>query len=92
MHAAVSIITGVVRDSYMLLTQGKTPTLSTWLNDNNHQTMRMVVNKEKGIRNFLLQENNNILEALNEKNSPHLLEVFSKEDIRDIKDQVKSNM
>lgn len=92
MHAAVSIITGSVRDSYMLLTQGKAPTLSTWLNDNYHQTIRMVVNKEKGIRNFLLQENNNILEALNEKNSPHLLEVFSKEDIRDIKDQVKSNM
>lgn len=91
-HAAVSIITGAVRDSYMLLTQGKAPTLSTWLNDNNHQTMKMIVNMERGIQNFLQQESNNILEALDEKNSPHLLEVFSKEDIRDIKDQVKLNM
>lgn len=92
MHAAVSIITGAVRDSYMLLTQGKAPTLSSWLNDNQHQSMKMVVNKERGIHNFLLQESKNILEALDEKNTPHLLEVFSNEDIKDIKEQIKSNM
>lgn len=92
MRSAVSIITGAVRDSYMLLTQGKTPTLSLWLNDEKHQPMRMIVNKESEIQNFIYQERKNILEALDEKNSPHLLEVFSKEDIKDIKEHVKSNM
>lgn len=92
MRSAVSIITGAVRDSYMLLTQGKSPTLSLWLNDEKHQPMRMIVNKEPEIQHFIHQESKNILEALDEKNSPHLLEVFSKEDIKDIKEQVKSNM
>lgn len=91
-HAAISVITGAVRDSYMLLTQGKTPTLSSWLNDKLHQPIRDIVNKERGIQNFLLQENKNILEALDEKNTPHLLDIFSNEDIKDIKEQVKSNM
>lgn len=92
MHTAVSIITGAVRDSYMLLTQGKTPTLSSWINDGQHQSMKEIVNEERGIHNFLLQESKNILEALDEKNTPHLLEVFSNEDIKDIKEQVKSNI
>ena len=92
LHTAVSIITGALRDSYMLLTQGKTPTLSSWLNDGQHQSMKEIVNEERGIHNFLLQESKNILEALDEKNTPHLLEVFSNEDIKDIKEQVKSNI
>lgn len=92
MHAAVSIITGAVRDSYMLLTQGKTPTLSTWLSDSKHQSMRIIAHRERGIQRFIQQESNNILEALDEKSNPHLLEVFSKEDIKDIEEQVKSNM
>ena len=76
----------------MLLTQGKTPTLSSWLNDKLHQPMRDIVNKEGEIHNFLQQESKNILEALDEKNTPHLLEIFSNEDIKDIKEQVRSNM
>lgn len=91
-HAAVSIITGAVRDSYMLLTQGKPPTLSSWLNDDKHQPMKKIAVEEAGIQYFLQQESKNILEALDENNSPRLFEVFNKEDIRDIKEQVKSNM
>lgn len=91
-HASISIITGAVRDSYMLLTQGKAPTLSSWLNDKQHQSMKNIVNEERGIQNFIKQESKNVLDALDEKNNPHLLEVFSKEDIKDIKKQVKSNM
>lgn len=39
-HAAISIITGSVRDSYMLLTQGAAPTMPKWLNDEKHQKMK----------------------------------------------------
>ncbi|MBP3471472.1 MAG: hypothetical protein J6K41_04460 [Paraprevotella sp.] len=91
-HASISIITGAVRDSYMLLTQGKAPTLPVWLNDNKHQDMKMIVKSEDGIQRFMQQERENILEALDESKTPRLLEVFSKEDIRDIKEQVKSSM
>ena len=54
--------------------------------------MKKIVNEERGIQNFIQQESKNVLDALDEKNNPHLLEVFSKEDIKDIKEQVKSNM
>lgn len=91
LHASVSIIIGAVRDSYMLLTQGTKPTLSKLLNDANHQIMKEIANNEHGIKGFIQQESKNILAALDEKNTPRLLEVFSKEDIKDLKEQVMSN-
>ena len=91
LHASVSIIIGAVRDSYMLLTQGTKPTLPKLLNDANHQTMKGIANKEHGIKGFIQQESKNILAALDEKNTPRLLEVFSKEDVKDMKEQVMSN-
>lgn len=92
MHTAVSVIIGAVRDSYMLLTQGKAPTLPIWLNDNQHQSMRKILEEESEIQNFLKCETNNILEALDEKNNPHLLEVFCKEDVNNMKELVRLNM
>lgn len=92
MHTAISVITGAVRDSYMLMTQGKAPTLSLWLNDDNHQSMKRIVAKESGMQQFLKGESTNMLDALDEKNTPHLLEVFSREDINEMRVQVKSNM
>ena len=49
-HAAVSVVTGSVRDSYMMLTQGKTPTLAHWLNDANHSEMKRIVSEDTGIK------------------------------------------
>lgn len=89
-HTAVATITGAVRDSYMLLTQGKSPTLPTWLNDENHKEMKQIVLESPGLKKFIENENANILNALNDNNTTHLLDVFSAEDIRVIKEQVKS--
>ena len=90
-HTSISVIIGSVRDSYMLLTQGKTPTLQTLLNDKEHEKMKHLVMSEPCLKKFVKQENKNILEALDEKKMPRLLEVFSKEDIESMKEQVKSN-
>lgn len=92
MHTAISVITGAVRDSYMLLTQGKAPTLSSWLNNDSHKEMKLIVAKEKGMQKFIKGEITNMLDALNEKNTPHLLEVFSRDDLNEMKEQVKLNM
>lgn len=89
-HAAVSIITGSVRDSYVTLTQGGTPTLSHWLNDGKHSEMKELIKKEDGIKNFVLQENQAIVEALEQKNTPQLLEAYSETEIKNIKEQVQS--
>lgn len=91
-HISVSIIIGAVRDSYMLLTQGTKPTLSMLLNDANHQSMKEIANNERGIKGFIQQESKNILAALDEKNTPRLLEVFNKEDVKNMKEQVMSNL
>lgn len=88
-HASISTIAGAVRDSYMLLTQAKTPTLPLWLNDSKHQEMKKIVFETSCIKHFLEKENESIISALDESHTPHLLEVFNKEDIKAIKEQVK---
>ena len=89
-RAAVSVITGSVRDSYLLLTQGKKPSLPSLLNDSEHEQMKSIAASHEGIRKFIKQENENILASLNECATPHLLEVYSHEDINDIKKQIQS--
>lgn len=89
-HAAVSVITGSVRDSYMMLTQGKAPTLAHWLNDDKHTEMKQLVSEDRGIKMFVNKENNNIIAALDERNSPRLLEAYSQAEIDDMKEQAKS--
>ena len=91
LHTSVSVIIGAVRDSYMVLTQGKKPTLSVLLNDKEHADMKRLVMGNVEIKAFINGENDNILAALDEKNTPKLLEVFNKKDIEAIKEQVRSN-
>lgn len=92
LHTCVSVITGAVRDSYMLLTQGKKPTLPTLLNDKEHAEMKRIVMGNAELKAFIKGENDNILAALDEEYTPQLLDVFDKNDIEAIKEQVKSNI
>lgn len=89
-HAAVSVITGAVRDSYMMLTQGKAPTMAHWLNDEAHSEMKRLVSEDRGIKMFVNKENNNIIAALDVRNSPRLLEAYSQTEIDNMKAQAKS--
>lgn len=91
LHTSTSVIIGAVRDSYMVLTQGGTPTLPLLLNDKNHAEMKRLVTGNASLKAFIKQENDNILAALDEEKMPRLLEVFDKKDIEAIKEQVKSN-
>lgn len=91
LHASTSVIIGAVRDSYMVLTQGGTPTLPLLLNDKNHAEMKRLVRENAPLKAFVKQENENILAALDEEKMPRLLEVFDKKDIEAIKEQVRSN-
>lgn len=90
MRASVSVITGAVRDSYMMLTQGKAPTLPNWLNDENHHEMKQIISEDMGIKLFLKRESKGIIAALDESNSPQLLEAYSQIEIDNIKEQAKS--
>lgn len=92
LHTSVSVITGAVRDSYMLLTQGIKPTLSRLLNDKEHAEMKRLVMGNTALKAFVKAESDNILEALDEKNTPQLLDVFDKNDIEAIKEQVRLNI
>ena len=89
-HTSVSVITGAVRDSYVTLTQGGIPTLSSWLNDGKHSEMKDLIKKEDGMKDFILQENKAIVEALDYKKTPQLLEAYSETEVKNIKEQVQS--
>lgn len=89
-HTAVSVIIGSVRDSYMLLTQGKEPTLGKWLNDGKHDHMKAIIQKTPQLLNFIKQENDNILAALTVEQSPKLLEAYNEADIQRMREQVEN--
>lgn len=91
LHVSTSIVIGSVRDSYMLLTQGKTPTLPILLNDAKHSYMRQIVRENKELREFLKTEKENILLALDEERTPQLLDVFERKDLEELKKHVNSN-
>lgn len=80
-ETALTVIVGATRDSYMLLTQGKSPKLNSLLNDK----MKAVVEQDKALKDFVKQEYENIVNALDVKYSPKLLEAYSKEDVESMK-------
>lgn len=80
-ETALTVIVGTTRDSYMLLTQGKTPMLNTLLDEKK----KAIVEKDKTLKAFVKQEYDNIVNALDTKYSPKLLEVYSKEDVESMK-------
>ena len=90
LHASISIIIGAVRDSYMVLTQGGTPTLPLLLNDKNHAYMKRLVMENAALKAFVEQENDNILASLDEKKMPQIMEVFSEREIEAIKKGIET--
>lgn len=84
LHYTISIIIGVIRDSYAILTYGKTSTLNSLLNTN--FKIRQFVDSEAGIKAFLNSEITGLLAALDSNNVTNLREVYHERDI----DQMKS--
>lgn len=80
-ETALTIIVGATRDSYMLLTQGKSPLLDKLLDEKK----KVLIDSDKGLKAFVKYEYENIVNALDEKHSPKLLEAYSKEDIEHMK-------
>ena len=61
------------------------------MNDKGHADMKQLVMNNVELKAFIKGENDNMLAALDEQNTPQLLEVFDKKDIEAMKEQVKSN-
>lgn len=85
-ETALTVIVGATRDSYMLLTQGKSPMLNCLLDNKK----KAVVGQDKTLKVFIKQEYDNIVNALDTKNSPKLLEAYSIEDVESMKSQAHS--
>ena len=75
----------------MLLTQGKAPTLNEWLNDGKHDDVKQVVLDNKEIKQFIKQEYSNMIAALDDSKNPKLLDIFDKDDLTAMKQQIMSN-
>ena len=82
-ETALTVIVGATRDSYMLLTQGKSPMLNSLLDDKK----KAILEHDKALKAFVKQEYDNIVNALDTKYSPKLLEAYSIEDVESMKSQ-----
>ena len=89
---ASSILMGVVRDSYALITLGKAPTLQTLLEDGEHAEMLRFFNEEQEIKKFAAREYESLQKALSSYDSPKLLNSFSKEELRIMDGLVKKQI
>lgn len=89
-HTAVSIVIGAVRDSYMMLSQCKEPTLDKWLNDGKHDRIKAIVKSTPELLGFIRQENESILTALDAEMTPRLLEAYSEEEIQSMRTKIQS--
>ncbi len=78
---ALTIIVGAMRDSYMLLTQGKAPMINKLLDDKK----RTLINTDENMKTFIRQEYANIDRALDSNRVPNLLEAYSEYDIKQMK-------
>lgn len=89
-HAAVTVITGVTRDSYMMLTRHSSPTLPLLLNDSNHQHLKNMIRSMPEVKGYIVNEYMNIINSLDLNKNPKILEAYHPKEIRIITDQAKS--
>ena len=77
-----TIVSGCARDSYMLMTQGRTPTLPNYLK-NNPNVLKSLVNEDnKELCSFMLNEYKTMNDLLEKSDCPsHLL---TKEEIKQL--------
>lgn len=90
LHFIISIIIGVVRDQYAVITWGKAPTLHTMLSNN--EDMKNFVMQNPTISNFILQENYNTIAALDETQNPDILKVYEKAELRNMQKGIYEQM
>lgn len=80
-HTSVAVIAGMVRDSYMLITEGKKPTLPLLLEDQNHKQMKSLVLTNSVLLNFVNNEKISLLKSIDISSNPNLIDLFHKEDL-----------
>ena len=90
LHYIISIIVGVVRDQYALITWGKAPTLSKMLDSN--ENMKLFVKQNSVIQNFVLQENDYTIKSLESKNNPNVLKVYEETELKTMQKMVYEQM
>lgn len=89
-RTAITAITGVVRDSYMIFTRGGKATLPELLSDPSHNWMKSIINDTPAIKQYITSEYHNLIMALDEQKVPKLLDVYSAEDLKAMREYVKA--
>lgn len=79
---ASSILIGVVRDSYALITLGRAPSLNALLKDGEHQEMARFFNEELELKKFALSEYESLHASLSSSENQKLLATFNKDELK----------
>ena len=74
-----TIVSGCARDSYMLMTQGRTPTLTQYLKNNQGVMNSLLKDENIELRSFMLNEYKTMTELLDKADCPTHL--FNSEEI-----------
>lgn len=88
-RTAITSIIGTTRDSFMLMTQGKSPTFPKLLQTN--EKFRMMLHAEDGLHQFVRKEYQNMLGALDASQTPHLLDFFDEVDISNLRKKISNS-
>lgn len=93
LRTAVALVSGVVRDSYMMLTRHSDPTLHRLLQDSGHQFMKdLAENEMPELLEYVRKEYTNILSALDSEKNPAVLNAYHPEDIKHVRASVSKNL
>lgn len=86
----ISIIIGVTRDQYAVITWGKQPTFNSMLEQN--EQMKRFVMQNLVIAKYVIQENYNTIKALDSVNNPNILKIYEEIELKSMQKMVYEQM
>lgn len=84
-----SVLIGMIRDSYALITLGKAPTLAKLLSDPEHQEMAKYFYETTELKGLVREEYNSLSAALSGKDNPLLFEVYNDKELGIIRGMIE---
>lgn len=91
LQASISIIVGIARDSYVMISLRENPTFHKWINDRNHIKMRQIAMENETIKSYIHSETQSLLNTLDDVKIPELERIFCIEEINALRKEISYN-
>ena len=91
LQASISIIVGIARDSYVMISLREKPTFHKWINDRNYIKMRQIAMENETIKSYIHSETQSLLNTLDDVKIPELERIFCIEEINALRKEISYN-